>query len=1007
MSDQTKQSTYWKSLNELAQNEEYQKFAEREFPEDATEMTDQVSRRSFLRVMGASIALAGFASCRKPVQKILPYSKQPENVVIGNPNYYATSMPFQDVVTGLVVENNEGRPSKIEGNQDHPSSNGKTNIYHQAAVLGMYDPDRSRHPRQNNTKISLDDFVDFAADHFQDRQQNVLFISEANSSPTYNRLKENVSSEFPNSNWVTYEPFGEDNSLRGTELAFGRKLRTQNHFDIANLVVSLDDDFVTPSAHKNNVQNAQRISERRRVRSTDDTMSRIYSVENSYTNTGSYADHRLRLKSSEIEGFTFALANRLSAGVSGLSAYNNVSNELSSHEWVETLANELLQNRGESIVSIGAEYSAAAHATVAAINVALDNVGNTVTYHQLPYKSEQNEQEAFVTAVSEMNSGQYSTVVFVGTNPALTAPADLNFAEALANVDTKIHLTDYYDETSKLCDIHLNRAHFLEAWGDGLSYTGIRSIIQPQILPLFEGLSEIEFIETIISGERANGYDLVQQTWNEYYPNNFSSQWNAILHDGLDADTGFENENVSLQGNFSSEIQPELSIESTDGIEINIKPDPTIYDGRFANNGWLQELPDPMTKITWDNVALMSPTTAISIGINPERSFGNNKVPVIRINTGNSSIEIAAWIQPGHADNSITLYAGYGRENIGRVADGVGVNVYPLRVSDAMFYQAVDVTDIGQKYEIACVQEHHSLEGRDMVRSASLDEYKENPDFASFKSFHGFEVPGKKEGDDRGPISLFDEQYGPDYQPQWGMAIDLNACFGCGVCTIACQAENNIPVVGKREVARRRVMHWIRTDRYYEGDPDDPKVYHQPVPCMHCELAPCEEVCPVAATTHSPDGINQMTYNRCIGTRYCANNCPYKVRRFNFFNYSKEFLATGDDPEIIQMAMNPEVTVRFRGVMEKCTYCVQRISRAKIDSKIKTGSRKPDDLVVQTACQQACPSNAITFGDLTNKDSVVSKDKQNERNYLMLEELNTRPRTSYLGKLRNTNNELS
>lgn len=1011
MSDQTKQNNYWKSLNELAQNKEYQKFAEREFPEDATEMTDQVSRRSFLRVMGASIALAGFASCRKPVQKILPYSRQPENVVVGNPNYYATSMPFQDVVTGLIVENNEGRPSKLEGNTDHPSSRGKTNIYHQAGILGMYDPDRSRHPRQDNNKVSLEDFSTFAANHFEDRQQSILFISEANSSPTYNRVKENVTSEFPNSNWVTYEPFGEDNSLEGTYLAFGERLRIQNHFDTANLVVSLDDDFMTPSAHKNNVENAQRISERRRVRSTDDTMSRIYSIENSYTNTGSYADHRLRLKSSQIEAFTYALANRLSDSIGGLSAYNNVSNALSSHEWVENLANELLANRSESIITIGAEYSPAAHATVAAINTALGNAGTTVTYHQLPYRSDQNEQEAFDNAVSELNAGQYNTVVFIGTNPVYTAPADLNFADALENAATKIHLSDYYDETSKLCDFHINRAHFLEAWGDGLSYTGVRSIIQPQILPLFDGMSEIEFLETILTGERANGYDLVQQTWNEYYPNNFSNQWNTILHDGLDPNTGFDSVTVSLQGNFASEIQSHLTVDISDGIEISIKPDPTLFDGRFANNGWLQELPDPMTKITWDNVALMSPATAISIGISPERSFSSNDVPTVRITTGDTSIEIAAWIQPGHADESITLYAGYGRQNIGRVADGVGVDTYPLRVTNAMFYQSADVIDLGQKYEIACVQDHHSLEGRDMVRSASMDEYRENPDFASFESFHGFKVPGIKEakekGDDKGPVSLFNEQYGPDHQPQWGMAIDLNACFGCGVCTIACQAENNIPVVGKREVGRRRVMHWIRTDRYYEGDPDDPKVYHQPVPCMHCELAPCEEVCPVAATVHSEDGINQMTYNRCIGTRYCANNCPFKVRRFNFFNYSKEFLTSGDDPEIIQMAMNPEVTVRFRGVMEKCTYCVQRISRAKIDSKIKTGSRKPADLTVQTACQQACPSNAITFGDLTDRESVVSQDKMNERNYVLLEEINVRPRTSYLGKLRNTNNELT
>ncbi len=1011
MSDQTKQNTYWKSLNELAKNEEYKKYAEREFPEDASEMTDQVSRRSFLRVMGASIALAGFASCRKPVEKIMPYSKQPENVVIGNPNYYATSIPFQDTITGLIVENNEGRPSKLEGNEDHPSSRGKTSIYDQAGILNMYDPDRSRHPRIDGEKATISEVEAYLADRLEDRDQNILFIGEANSSPTYNRLKNDLLADFQFANWVTYEPFGEDNSVEGANLAFGQRLRTVNHFDRAEVVVSLDDDFLTPSAHKNSVENAQKLMEQRKVRSTDDSMSHLYSVENSFTITGSYADHRLRLKSSEIETFIYALANRLSNDVNGLDAYSGVNNEFSNHDWVDTLAGELLSNRGESIVTVGAEYSPALHATVHAINQALGNAGETVTYHQLPFRSEQNEQEAFAEAVTDMTAGRYDSVVFVGTNPIFTAPGDLDIEEALLNVDTKIHLADYYDETSKLCDVHVNRAHFLESWGDGLSFTGQRSIIQPQILPLFDGISDVEFLNALLTGETGKGYEVVQETWQEYYPNNFSRRWDTILHDGIDPETGFSAESVSLQNNFANDIEPYISAEPNSGIEINIKPDPTLFDGRFANNSWLQELPDPMTKITWDNVALMSPATATAIGISPERSFSSNDVPVVRISAGETTIEIAAWVQPGHADDSITLYTGYGRENIGRVADGVGVDTYPLRTSSDMFYQPADVEPTGQMYEVACVQDHHNLEGRDMVRSATMDEYRDNPEFASFESTKGFEVPGMSQalakGDDRGPVSLFNEQYGPDHQPQWGMAIDLNACFGCGVCTIACQAENNIPVVGKREVGRRRAMHWIRTDRYYEGDQDNPKVYHQPVPCMHCELAPCEQVCPVSATTHSDDGMNQMTYNRCIGTRYCANNCPFKVRRFNFFNYTKEYLTTGDDPEVIQMAMNPEVTVRFRGVMEKCSYCVQRVSRAKIDSRIKTGSRKPADGTVQTACQQACPANAISFGDLTDQESVVSQDKENERNYVMLEEMNVRPRTSYLGKLRNSNSELT
>ncbi|MDZ7757810.1 TAT-variant-translocated molybdopterin oxidoreductase [Rhodohalobacter sp.] len=1011
MSDQSNQTTFWKSLNELAKNKEYEKYAEREFPENATEMTDQVSRRSFLRVMGASIALAGFASCRKPVQKILPYSKQPEDLVLGEPNFYATSMPFQDTVTGLLVENNEGRPTKLEGNDQHPASGGRTNIYNQAGILNLYDPDRSRSPRRNGESVSKEDFIQFASEHFSDRNRNILFVSEANSSPTYNRVKENALQTFSNANWVTFEPFNDDNVIEGTNIAFGRRLRTVNHYDEADVVVSLNDDFMSPYGHKNSVENAYKLTARRKVNSTDDSMSRIYSVENSFSSTGSYADHRLRLKTSEIEPFTYALASRLSESVSGLGAFGNVSNGFTNHEWVDKLADDLLSNQGSSIVSLGFDHSSAAHAAVAAINSALKNAGNTVTYHEIPHYADQHQTEAFLEAMDEMKAGVYDTVVLIGTNPVYAAPSDLDFATALGNVDTKIHLSDYYDETSRVADWHVNRAHFLEAWGDGLSYTGQRSVIQPQILPLYDSLSEIEFLNTIVSGEESVGYDLVQETWRGYFSSNFNQNWETVLHDGVDPNSGFSSVDVSLRGGFASDIRPNLNAEPISGMEITIKPDATLFDGRFANNGWLQELPEPMTKITWDNVALMSPSTAESLGLPPEQSFKSNEVPTVRISAGDTTIEIAAWVLPGHADNSITLTTGYGRNNLGRVADGVGVDVYPLRTSEAMFNQPASVERTGSMYEIACVQDHNNIEGRDMVREATLEEYRENPDFATYKSIHGYEVPGMKEalaeGDERGPISLFEEQYGPDYQPQWGMAIDLNACFGCGVCTIACQAENNIPVIGKREVGRRRIMHWIRTDRYFEGDRDNPKVYHQPVPCMHCELAPCEQVCPVAATTHSEDGMNQMTYNRCIGTRYCANNCPFKVRRFNFFNYTKEYLTTGDDPEIIQMAMNPDVTVRFRGVIEKCSYCVQRVNSAKIKSKIATGSKKPEDGAVQTACQQACPANAITFGDLTDQNSVVSQHKQNDRNYVMLEEMNVRPRTSYLAKLRNTNSELA
>ena len=1009
MSDQSNQTTYWKSLNELAQNKEYQKYVEREFPENAAEMTDQVSRRSFLRVMGASIALAGFASCRKPVQKILPFSRMPEDMVLGESLYYATAMPFQDTVTGLLVETVEGRPRKIEGNKEHPSSNGGTNIYHQAAILGLYDPDRSRNPLHNDENSTVADFIVFANEHFADREQPILFIDEANSSPTYHRLKEQILEQFPNAEWVTFEPFSDDNAIEGTQIAFGQRLRTVNHFDQAKIVVSFDDDFMSPHGNKNSVENIYKLNQTRKVSSPDDEMSRIYSVENNYTTTGSFADHRLRVKASDIPSFIYALAARLSEDVSGLSDFENIQSKFSAHEWMDVLAHDLLENRGESILSVGSQHSPAVHAAVAAINAALENVGNTVTYHEIPFRADRDENEAFQNAINDLNAGTYSTAVLVGTNLAYTAPSDLEIEAALENVDTKIHLSDYVTETSRLCDWHVNRAHFLESWGDGLSYSGQRSIIQPQIRPLHGGISEIELLGIILSGEQASGYDLVRETWSDFISGDFEDGWAQILHDGIDPNSGFEPAPVSLSGNLSEAVQLDQAVE---GIEVVIKPDNKLFDGRYANISWLQELPDPMTKVTWDNVALMSPATAVNLGIDPERSFSSDEVPMVRITAGDTTIEIAAWVQPGHADDSITLTTGYGREALGRIANGVGVDTYPLRTTSNMFFQAAEVEASASTYEIACVQDHHSLEGRDMIRKASLEQYRENPDFADYESVHGYEVPGLEEAvhdeeNPKGPISLFDEQYGNGEEPQWGMAIDLNSCFGCGVCTIACQAENNIPVVGKKEVARRRIMHWIRNDRYFAGDEENPEAYHQPVPCMHCELAPCEQVCPVAATTHSDDGMNQMTYNRCIGTRYCANNCPFKVRRFNFFNYSKEYLTTGDDPELIQMAMNPDVTVRFRGVMEKCTYCVQRVNKAKIQAKIDRGTPKPLDGSVETACQQACPADAISFGDLTDPDSNVSKQKMDSRNYVMLQELNVRPRTSYLAKLTNPNSELA
>ena len=996
--------TYWRSLNELAQNEEYRKFVEREFPENATELSDGVSRRHFLTIMGASIALAGLSACRKPVQKILPHTRQPEHMVPGIPLYYATAAPFAGNLQGIVVETHEGRPTKIEGNELHPESKGRTNIRQQAAILDLYDQDRSRSIRQNGSPATQDNFLAFCQEHFSDRGRTIAFLSEENSSQTFARLREQTLAQFPSARWVSWEPWNLESVYSGVQMAFGQRLRPVLHLDKARVMVSLDDDFLQDQG--NDVANMAAFAAARRMESTQDEPARLYITESNYSLTGSNADHRLRIKSAQVPRFALALAGRLAQNLQGLEAFGGHFNEFSEHPWMHALAEDLLSNPGASVVTAGPQHDAAVHAAVAAINLALGNAGQTVEYLQADPIAAENQNEALARLTTDMQSGSVDTLVILGSNPVYNAPANLNFASALSNVSTRIHFGLHYDETARACTWHVNRAHFLESWADGLSYTGVASVIQPMIQPLFDGWTETEFLHAVLTGEKVPAHDLVQQTWQAVLETPFETSWNKVLHDGLLQDSRFAAASVNLSAGLTLAIEAystALAPVNENDVELVLKADPKLFDGRYANNGWLQELPDPMTKITWDNVALLSPNTAERFGIPPARRFGDFKQQIVRITTPQGTqTEIAAWVLPGHADNSITIYTGYGRQQTGRVADQVGVNTWSISDQRSMaFIDGIRVETVGRTYEIACTQDHHSLEGRPHVQDADLAHYREHPTFAQDAVY----VPGTLGGTREHPISLFSDKVFPDHEPQWGMTIDLNACIGCGVCTIACQAENNIPVIGKREVRRGREMHWIRTDRYFSGDErENPKVMHQPVPCMHCENAPCEQVCPVAATTHSDDGLNQMTYNRCVGTRYCANNCPFKVRRFNFFNYAREYLTTGEDPEIIQMAMNPDVTIRFRGVMEKCTYCVQRISRVKINTKVETGnSIKPPDGTVKTACQQACPASAIRFGDISDPQSAVSVEKRKDRNYLMLEELNIRPRTSYLAKIRNPN----
>ena len=868
---------------------------------------------------------------------------------------------------------------------------------------------------QKGQKKNWSDFVTFSKQQFT-AGTRVAFLCEANSSLTLNRLKLQALKKFNKATWITYEPYGESNSTAGTLLAFGKKLRTFNHFDKAKVVVALDSNFLLDGAE--NVMNIGNFARGRRVMKTSDDMSRLYSVEANYSLTGSNADHRLQLKQAEIEPFIYALAAELSKRVSGLEAYKGYTNSLSNHHWISTLVEELINHKGESILVTGNTQSPDAHAAVAAMNLALGNANRTVSYHSVPHFDEGDDTQRFNQLVKDLKNGQYDALVIIGSNPVYTAPADLDFASAIKAVKTSVQLSDYDDQTAKVVDWHINKAHYLESWGDGAAYTGEVSVIQPLIRPLFGAKSDIELLNAVVNGSDAKGYDMVQETWKDILAKSFTPNWQKLLHDGIYPGTGYNAENVRVSGDLGSSAAQALkkvSVPDGNSFELIIKPDPKIIDGRYANIGWLQELPDQITKVTWDNVALMSIKTAATIGVNNQ--------DVVEISADGKTLKLAAWILPGHADNSITVYTGYGQNGIGRIAsDDFGWNKSDnprnmvkrnafsfVTTTNPVFYSGVKVRKTGELYPIAVTQDHGSMEGRAIVREANIEKYRKEPRFAP----EMVEIPGNKEqapnrkDGEEFTVPLFDAHRFPDYEPQWGMAIDLNTCVGCGTCTVACQAENNIPIVGKIEVRKGREMHWIRTDRYYIGDTDNPKVVHQPIPCMQCEMAPCEEVCPVAATTHSDDGLNQQTYNRCIGTRYCSNNCPYKVRRFNFFNYTREFLTTGKDPEIVQMAMNPDVTVRFRGVMEKCTYCVQRIKRAKIETRNKTNSYIPPEGMVKTACQQACPADAIVFGLINKDDSEVVKQKRNERNYLLLGELNTRPRTSYLAKLRNPNEKMA
>ncbi len=972
---------YWRSLESVAETPEFQEFLHREFPSSASEWTDPVGRRSFLKLMGASIALAGATACtRQPDELIVPFVRQPEEMIPGRPLFFATAMSLGGVATGLLVESHEGRPTKIEGNPDHPGSLGATDLFAQASVLTLYDPDRSQSVLQLGEirpwSAFLTSVKSALSGQTPSKGAGLRILTETVDSPTMAAQIREILGQFPEARWIQWDPMSRGQARAGARIAFGEAVEPLYDLTKADLIVSLDADFLS-SDGPFNLRYSRQFASRRRMESTETTPSRLYVVEPTHTVTGGRADHRLPLGASRVDSFARALAARV--GVAGVSGQPPAGAEA----FLEALAKDLLAHRGRSAVMVGDGQPAAVHAVAHAINQALGNAGETVVYLPTPEAAPSDQLEDMRTLVTDMNAGRVQMLMIIGeSNPVFSAPADLNFADALAKVPMRAHSGLFLDETAVLCHWHVPAAHYLEAWSDARTVDGTVSIVQPLIQPLYGGRSAHEVLASMTERPDRNGYDVVREYWQaQNLPGatpgaGFENAWRKWLHDGVIEGTAYAPKTVSLAADWLSRAP---AVAATTGMEINFRRDPMLYDGRFANNGWLQEAPRPMTKLTWDNAAHIAPATAEALGV--------DNGDILEVRHDGRLLRLPAWISPGDAPDSLTITVGYGRTRAGRVGNGTGFNAFVLRGSTSPYFGAADVRATGDRYALVSTQDHWTLEGRNVVRSAHLEQFRANPEFA--KEMEHITI-------DRG-ITLMPHREFTGYQ--WGMAIDMNACTGCTACVVACVAENNIPVVGKEQVERNREMHWLRVDRYYVGGVDNPDTYFQPMPCQQCENAPCEVVCPVAATTPSAEGLNDMVYNRCVGTRYCSNNCPYKVRRFNFLLYSDWTTPT------LKMARNPDVTVRSRGVMEKCTYCVQRINHARIQAKLE--DRVIKDGEVQTACQTACPSQAITFGNINDPEAAVAKLKKEPREYGILEDLNTRPRTTYLAVVRNPNPEIT
>ena len=1079
----------WRSAGQLEDTAEFRQWLDREFPQGASELlnpeVDETSRRSFLKLMGASSALAGFgmAACRRPETYIVPYTKAPEWVIPGKATFYASSMPRAVGATPLVVTTYEGRPTKVAPNHLHPDADG-TDAFASASVLDLYSPSRSRKILKSGKATPRADFEAVVASLAKDKSAKVGFLFGADDSPTRTRLAQELAAKFTAAKFYQYEALTGD----AAQAVLGDGVKLVTDFAKADRILSLDCDFTgVDSQGPVGSFFARRKPEGKNYESKADsaTMNRLYMVEAAFTLTGGIADHRLRIAPSQVVG----IAGQVARAVGVPSAMAEISDP--KHlEWVNALVADLKAYAGKSIVLAGSRQPAVVHHLALAINLALGNIGEGK-----PLAAVQTGSQGLGTLASlkaDIDSSVIETlVVITPSNPIYDAPADLNFADSFAKLKNSIHLGTRTDATAHASTWHLPAAHYLESWSDARSSSGVYSVVQPMILPLYNDcVSELELLLALLSddGKLLNGegvkgaaspaYTAVRATFANLGGAGEAS-WKKLLRDGFLPDSTYPVVTPALRGDLGA-VQS-TAAPTKGSLDVVFSTDSSIFDGRWIDNGWLQEAPDPVSKLTWDNVALVAPKTAKELGIYDqiiglETPFASRSVddegenrtsPMVKLLVNGQALEIPVLVSFGQAENTIVIPLGYGQgfdehdelergpknaAHVGLVGMNRGFNAYPLRtVSTPYFATGATLTPSDKRYSVALTQEHNAMYGRALAREISTLEDEQKG------SFDAQLANVAKQGNDaHAPpnISLYKPLTSATFDPgkdgkaqtllsdtlhQWGMSIDLSSCIGCNSCLVACQAENNIPIVGKEQVARGREMHWIRMDRYFAAhkdntfDEDNPELVPQPVACVQCESAPCETVCPVNATIHTEDGLNAMAYNRCIGTRYCANNCPYKARRFNYFDYNKRNPLIAHNlykgpfgvkqvGEAAHLQKNPNVTVRMRGVMEKCTYCVQRLKDAVIRQK---GGQKQEALAanrpstemqvstatlripvdsVRVACQDACAAGAISFGNLLDGEkSVMVRSKHIERNYDLLQYIGTRPRTSYLARVKNPN----